>query len=303
MDFLRFLWFTLRPTARSPEVFDWPDILRAVSAFTGIGLLGFLGRWLDASIETAEANGMTPDWFFTIVFLLVGFAGLSLFAGTRLTTKLRKISEPVLEIDQNIYRRGDAISGESFGSNIRNTQDATAINCQGQITEMQLFHPSQGISVSNWPIGNLQWSPQSRIDVKQEAVTDIRGSLVASLDVVHYRISGFERSEFSSSGHSSQFLFAYANDKPLMSSNPPPSSLQVLMLITVKGDNSPSIYAVCLFNPTPKTDIRLGPPDDEGNRKISGNVEPFLKLMTVTKKKPCLANFQQSIPDIPDVQN
>ncbi len=83
MDLIRFVAFALRPTTRSPEAFDWFDIIRLFFALGGLGGLGRAGRWLDDSVKAAEAGATTPDWFFTVVFPLAGFAILAVVAGTR----------------------------------------------------------------------------------------------------------------------------------------------------------------------------------------------------------------------------
>ena len=308
LDLFRFLAFTLRPATRSPAVFGWIDVLRAFGAVVGVSGLGVLGRWLDRSIETAEAGPMTPDWLFTVVLPLVGFACLTVFAGTRLTKQSREFHEPVLEIARVQVRRGDAISGESLGLSIVNKRQATATNCQGQISEMLLFNSSESMSVSNWPSGSLQWSPQSRIDAQQESVTDIRGNLPASLDVIHHKNTGFPVNPDpiltnAPQPNSPRFLFAYANDQPLMFAHPPPSSLKVLLSITVKADNTPPVYAVCLFDPVPETHLEYGPPDDKGGRRVSGSVDPFLKVLKVSIAKPSLASFQNPNPDIPNAES
>lgn len=42
-----FLAFAFRPTARSIDLFDWVDLIRAFGAFSRLGMLGWLGRLLD----------------------------------------------------------------------------------------------------------------------------------------------------------------------------------------------------------------------------------------------------------------
>ena len=62
-DFFRFVAFSLRPTARSPEVFGLLDFIRAIGALGGVSGLGLGGRWLDKAIQSDESDPATPNWF------------------------------------------------------------------------------------------------------------------------------------------------------------------------------------------------------------------------------------------------
>ena len=249
-DFFRFVAFSLRPTARSPEVFGLLDFIRAIGALGGVSGLGLGGRWLDKAIQSAESDPATPNWFFIIVLPLAGFALLSLFAGTRLGRRLRLSMEPVLEIEPSMIRRGDASqSGESFGLVVTNKTMANANNCLGQIIDLAFPHPNPGFSLRHWTGGSLQWSPQDR-NTSNEAIANVSGLLKANLDIIHHRTVGFSNTRYDKLPRP-QFLFAYANDPALAIDNPPPSNLAILMLIVVKGDNIPPVYAVCLFNSNP----------------------------------------------------
>ena len=302
VDFLRFLVFSLRPMARSPEIFDWLDVFRAFGALGGIGGLGWAGRWLDNSVEAAERSGGTPDWFFAVLFPLVGFASLAIVAGTRLSRRLRLSLEPVLVIEQKVRQRGDALhAGETFGLVVANERQASANNCVGQIIELALLHPGESISMESWTGGNLQWSPQTR-DPSNEAIARISGLLSGDLDIVHHHRLGFSKTRFSSFPKP-QFLFAYANDSALAFDYPPPSNLEVLLAVIVKGDNIAPIYAVCLFNPKPTQIVDHGPLNEDGSQDVSLRQEPYLEILKISDEKPNLANFQQPIPDIADSQS
>ena len=181
---------------------------------------------------------------------LAGFVLLSLFAGTRLGRRLRLSMEPVLEIEPSMIRRGDASqSGESFGLVVTNKTMANANNCLGQIIDLAFLHPNPGFSLRHWTGGSLQWSPQDR-NTSNEAIANVSGLLKANLDIIHHRTVGFSNTRYDKLPRP-QFLFAYANDPALAIDNPLPSNLAILMLIVVKGDNIPPVYAVCLFNSNP----------------------------------------------------
>lgn len=93
-----FILFALRPTTRTPDLFDFADIGRAVAAFGGLSIFGILGKLLDDRIQSSEAEPMTPDFMFTIVFPLAFFVILAVFAGARLQGRLREAFEPRLRL-------------------------------------------------------------------------------------------------------------------------------------------------------------------------------------------------------------
>ena len=184
-DFFRFIAFSLRPTARSPEVFGLLDFIRAIGALGGVSGLGLGGRWLDNAVKSAESEPLTPNWFFMIVLPVAGFALLTLLAGTRLSRDRRLSLEPVLEIESSISRRGDSRqSGESFGLVVSNKRRANAENCLGQIIELALLTPSEKISLDFWSGGSLQWSPQNQelADAAADAADARAGGRVEVVD-------------------------------------------------------------------------------------------------------------------------
>jgi hypothetical protein len=254
----------------------------------GLGIITVVSNWIENWLEA-------PDLFLTIVIPLAIFSILATISGTRLTRRLRLESEPVLEIDENVYRYDRSSTVESIGLVITNIRNARAINCEGHLSELKLLLSGTSQSISRWPTGKLQWLSLSRTSSQQAGLTDIGSHMKANLEVIlHTNAWGFRQSGQSTASaafNRTKYLIAYANDEPLMFENPPPSQ-ELLMLITVKADNGPPIYAVCQFNPNPNLQIMEGLADAEGVRKISGTRDPILKVLTISRKRPCLSCFQ-----------
>jgi len=118
------------------------------------------------------------------------------------------------------------------------------------------------------------------------------------LDVVLRKSQGYKLD----SGGKSQFVFAYANTSTRYS-DAPPSGFDILLLVSVSGDEVSPMYAVCRLNPRSiniKEEKRTGELDADGWEKIELIGREHLELVDVCSQKPCLSNYQQLNPSKDD---
>ena len=194
-----------------------------------------------------------------------------------------------LTVENQVYEHGDAQSGMAYSIRIRTT-GPDVHNCVGNLVDLALLDTNSGLDTQliRFARGYLQWSGSSRISPEERITTTIRGGIPCTLDVVLHKMGGYQLDGLGRS----DYLVAYAASE-VRYSNAPPSSLAILLLVCIKGDDEGPVYAVCKFDPKPKTKfIRTGKFGEDGGEAVNVKLDPHFEILAVSTEEPVLADFR-----------